>query len=330
MKLRFPFPSWQRTLKHLLPLLFLLSSVAVLLAGSPTSATVQLPRQEIRGVWMTSNDFDILMDRDKVRNAVSQLARLNLNTIYPVVWNSGYVLYESAVAQQMGIQPFVRKGIQGHDLLSELISQAHQQGLLVIPWFEFGFMAPPTSELTLKHPDWITQRRDGSQNWVGAAGEVVWLNPFRPEVQQFITDLVLEAIAKYNLDGIQFDDHASLPNEFGYDKYMIDLYVKETKKHPPDNPQDPAWVRWRADKITAFMVKLHQAVKARKPEAIFSISPNYYDYAYKAHLQDWLAWVQQNIVDELIVQVYRPDLPSFLAQLVRPEIQATPSRSLLL
>jgi uncharacterized lipoprotein YddW (UPF0748 family) len=58
-------------------------------------------------------------------------------------------------------------------------------------------------------------------------------------------------------------------------------------------------MRWRADKITAFMVQLNQAVKARKPNAIFSISPNYYDFAYKFQLQDWLAWVRQNIVDEL-------------------------------
>jgi uncharacterized lipoprotein YddW (UPF0748 family) len=33
--------------------------------------------------------------------------------------------------------------------------------------------------------------------------------------------------------------------------------------------------------------------------------------------------VRQGLVDELIVQVYRPDLPSFLKQLERPEIQET-------
>jgi uncharacterized lipoprotein YddW (UPF0748 family) len=69
------------------------------------------------------------------------------------------------------------------------------------------------------------------------------------------------------------------------------------------------------------MVQLHQAVKAKKPKAIFSLSPNYYDFAYKMHLQDWLGWLRKNIVDELVVQVYRPDLPSFQTQIVRPEIQ---------
>ncbi|MBW4545706.1 MAG: glycoside hydrolase family 10 protein [Symplocastrum torsivum CPER-KK1] len=329
MKLRFMPRGWWRFLKYL-SLLLLGLFITVLFASTPTSAiaqstvpeaTTRQPLQEIRGVWMTENDHDILRDRSKMQEAVSQLARLNLNTIYPVVWNSGYVLYPSAVAQRAEIQPFVRKGLQGQDILADLITQAHRQRLLVIPWFEFGFMAPPTSELALNHPEWLTQQRDGNQTWISAAGEVVWLNPFLPEVQKFITDLVLEAVTKYDVDGIQFDDHTSLPNVFGYDRYTLALYTQETKKDAPANPQDPEWVRWRADKITAFMSQLNQAVKQRKPNAIFSVSPNPYVTAYNTYLQDWLAWVRQDIVDELIVQVYRPDLQSFLNQITRPEIQ---------
>jgi uncharacterized lipoprotein YddW (UPF0748 family) len=40
-------------------------------------------------------------------------------------------------------------------------------------------------------------------------------------------------------------------------------------------------------------------------------------------LQDWLAWVRKGIVDELVVQVYRADLQSFIEQISRPEIQET-------
>lgn len=330
MKSPFIIQSWRRLLKYLFPILILISFFTVLLVDSFTpaiteggrfSAIAQIPRQEIRGVWMTTNDFDTLKDRAKVQDAVSQLRRLNFNTIYPVVWNSGYVMYPSAIAQRAGIQPFVYKGSEGHDILADLINQAHRKGLLVIPWFEFGFMAPPTSELALNYPDWFTQKRDGSQTSISAAGEVMWLNPFLPQVQQFITNLVLETVTQYDADGIQFDDHMSLPHEFGYDQYTVALYTKETKNAPPKNSQDAAWVKWRADKITAFMVQLNQAVKQRKPQAIFSVSPNYYDFAYKFHLQDWLSWIRQNIVDELIVQVYRPNLQSFVANISRSEIQ---------
>ncbi|MEH2252078.1 glycoside hydrolase family 10 protein [Nostoc sp.] len=344
MKLSFLVQSWRRRctaacrqtlLKYLFPILIFISFVTVLLVDSFTpaiieggrfSAIAQLPRQEIRGVWMTTNDFDTLKSHDKVQDAVSQLQQMNLNTIYPVVWNSGYVMYPSALAQRAGIQPFVYKGSDGHDILADLITQAHHKGLLVIPWFEFGFMAPPTSELALNYPDWFTQKRDGSQTSISGAGEVMWLNPFHLQVQQFITNLVLETITQYDADGIQFDDHMSLPYEFGYDQYTVALYTHETNNAPPTDAQDATWVQWRADKITAFMVQLNQAVKQRKPQAIFSLAPNYYDFAYKFHLQDWLSWMRQNIVDELIMQVYRPDLQSFVANISRPEIQEAQQR----
>ncbi len=312
---------YKTLLKSLFPLLVLISFVTVLLVNSPVPAIAQFTRQEIRGVWMTTNDFNTLKNRDKVQDAVNQLRRLNFNTIYPVVWNSGYVMYPSAVARHAGIQPFVLRGSDGHDILTDLTTQAHRQNLLVIPWFEFGFMAPPSSELALNHPEWLTQTRDGSQISMSTAGEVAWLNPFHPQVQQFITNLVLEIVTQYDVDGIQFDDHMCLPSEFGYDKYTVALYTKETKKSPPANSQDPEWMLWRANKITAFMMQLNQAVKARKHNAIFSVSPNYYDFAYKFHLQDWLTWVRLNIVDELIVQVYRPNLQSFLENISRPEIK---------
>jgi uncharacterized lipoprotein YddW (UPF0748 family) len=69
-------------------------------------------------------------------------------------------------------------------------------------------------------------------------------------------------------------------------------------------------VKWRADRITAFMTQLAQSVRAARPGALISISPNYYDFAYKLQLQDWRSWVQQGIADELLVQIYRTDLES--------------------
>jgi uncharacterized lipoprotein YddW (UPF0748 family) len=192
---------------------------------------------------------------------------------------------------------------------------------LVIPWFEFGFMAPPTSELAMSRPEWLTQQRNGIKEWKGAAGEVVWLNPFLPEVQQLIRNLVMEVVDRYDIDGIQFDDHLSLPREFGYDAYTTALYQKEQKKAPPADVKDPDWVKWRADKLSAFVAQLNQAIKSRKPNLIFSISPNPYDTAYRAYLQDWLGWVRNDWVDEIVVQNYCSDLASFTQQLTDPALQ---------
>ena len=282
--------------------------------------------QELRGVWLTGNDMTVLRDRERMQATVQQLADLQFNRLYVVVWNGGMAFYPSAVSQGRGYQDFNYQGLQGQDVIAELTTAGRQRGLLVVPWFEFGFMAPPDSELARRHRDWLTQKRDGTLTSISAAGEVVWLNPFRPEVQQLITELVLEVVNQYSADGIQFDDHMSLPREFGYDPYTVALYRKDTGKPPPANADDPAWVQWRANRITAFMQRLSQAIREARPGARISISPNYYDFAYKLQLQDWRRWVEKGIADELLIQIYRSDLNSYLPELSKPEVDAAKRR----
>jgi len=292
-------------------------------AVQPSAAPQQA---ELRGVWLTANDMPVLRDRERMQGAVARLAELGFNTLYPVVWNGGMAYYPSNVVIERQIQDFSYRGLQGQDVLSELIAEGRRQRLLVIPWFEFGFMAPLDSQLARRNRAWLTQKQDGGLTSISAAGEVAWLNPFRPEVQQLITDLVLEVVGTYGADGIQFDDHMTLPREFGYDPFTTALYRRETGRNPPANPADAAWVKWRADKITAFMDRLSKAVRARRPGAVVSIAPNYYDFAYKLQLQDWLTWVRRGIADELLVQIYRQDMSSYTPHLVRPEVQESRRR----
>lgn len=296
-----------------------------ILAGSLMQPTLAAP-QELRGVWLTANDMPVLRDRSSMQATVNQLADLQFNRLYVVVWNGGMAYYPSPISEGRGFQNFSYRGLQGQDVIGELIAAGRSRELAVLPWFEFGFMAPPDSEIAQRHRAWLTQRRDGTITSISAAGEVVWLNPFRPEVQKLITELVLEVIKQYNADGIQFDDHMSLPRDFGYDPFTVELYRKETGKHPPANPDDPGWVKWRADRLTSFMARLSKSVREAQPNAIISVSPNYYDFAYKLQLQDWRSWVKQGIADELLIQIYRSDLDSYLPQLTKPEVQESSQR----
>jgi len=291
----------------------------------PPITPPRIPTQEIRGAWMTNIDSEVLFNSRLLQDAMQDLDRLNFNTVYPVVWNWGYTVYSSQVAKRVighAIDPRY-PGLQDRDPLAELAALGRQKGISVIPWFEFGMMAPADSELATRYPDWLSQRQDGSKIWMQGEYQRVWLNPFKPEVQQFILELVDEIISRYNVDGIQFDDHFGLGVEFGYDPYTVALYKQENGgKEPPQNPKDPAWVKWRADKITEFMARIHQRVKARKNYAIVALSPNSYKFAYENSLQDWHTWRQRGYVEELMLQVYRTDLQSFQAELMQPEIQS--------
>lgn len=303
----------------------------------PTKST-----REIRGVWITNVDSDVLFTRDRLATAIKDLRQLNFNTIYPVVWNWGYTTYPSKVAKRIVGSSFMPKqaagilinrqlrrseGLEGRDVLKEVVTQGHKQGIAVIPWFEFGFMLPGTSDpagsdFAKLHPDWLTQKQDGGTLWKEGKDPRVWLNPFKPEVKKFIIDLVVEVVGKYDVDGIQFDDHFGLPSEFGYDKFTVDLYQREHQgKLPPKDPKNEEWINWRADKITILMRDLFVAIKAVKPKAIVSISPNPQTFAKSFFLQDWAKWERQGLVEELLIQVYRDNLTTFIGELQKPEVK---------
>ncbi len=280
---------------------------------------------EIRGVWLTNIDSEVLFDRDGLPQAIADLAQLGFNSLYPTVWNWGYTLYPSRVARNVtGFDRDPRpeaKGLRGRDMLAEMVSAGHRHQQAVIPWFEFGFMAPANSELAQRRPQWLTQRPDSTTVWMEGIYPRVWLNPFHPEVQQFIQDLVLEIVTRYDVDGIQLDDHFGLPNDFGYDPYTLNLYQQENPGQPRPAPTDPNWVRWRANKITGFMRQLFTAIKAQKRQVLVALSPNPYEFAYNAHLQDWLTWEREGLIEELIVQIYRSDRQRFIEELAQPSLR---------
>jgi uncharacterized lipoprotein YddW (UPF0748 family) len=307
-------------------------SMAIVIFVSPASypqtpfqvGTRKTQTTELRGVWLTNIDSNVLFGRDRLSAALQRLHQLNFNTVYPTVWNWGYTLYPSAVAQrEIGRSLDPEPGLKGRDILKEIVTSGHQKGMGVIPWFEFGFMAPADSQLALRHPNWLTSRRNGSQIWQEGKHDRVWLNPFRPDVQQFIQDLIVEIVSKYDIDGIQFDDHFGLPSEMGYDAFTVKQYMQEhAGKRPPNNPQDPEWLRWRANKITDFMKRMFQAVKARKQNCLISISPNPLRVSYDLFLADWQDWERQGLIEELILQVYRNDLKAFTIELALSEVQS--------
>ena len=281
--------------------------------------------RELRGVWLTNVDSDVLFEPAKTEEAIALLAKANFNTIYPTVWNWGYTLYPSEISKEFtGLDLDPTEGLQGRDVLAEIVELGHERGMSVIPWFEFGFMAPADSELATRHPEWLTSRQDGSTIWwEGDVHQRVWLNPLRPDVQDFMTNLLVEIVDNYEIDGIQLDDHFGYPSELGYDDYTVELYQQEHDgKSPPKDPKDKAWVQWRADKITDYVETLFHTLKEHNPDAIISVSPNPQHFSLNSFLLDWHRWERKGLIEELIVQVYRDRHDSFIRELEQPEIQA--------
>jgi uncharacterized lipoprotein YddW (UPF0748 family) len=326
--------------------------------------SLPVPERELRGVWLTNIDSQVLFSTEALESGINRLADLNFNTLYPTVWNWGYTLYPSATARReigddqhlyADLSTPALEATQGErDMMQEVVDFGHARGMAVIPWFEFGFMAPADYELYRRHPDWFTQVRvepasleeanevSPEGNGVEGLAETTdptatdpgiwleggvlprrWMNPFHPAVQKFQLELINDLVSNYEVDGFQFDDHLGLPVEFGYDPYTINLYRSEHGgAEPPADPRDAEWMAWRANKISNFLAEVYKLVKDRRPNAVVSISPNPYPFAYVNYLQDWPEWVERGVVDELIIQIYRDDNDRFIWEMNKPSAQA--------
>lgn len=283
---------------------------------------VKVSLQELRGIWLTNIDSEILYSRQNLRQGFQQLKNLGFNTIYPVVWHSGYTLYPSPVAQKIcGAAVIPNSNFTHRDLLAEIIEEAKPFDLRVIPCFEFGLMSLPNSPLALQHPDWLTADRQNNK----ILKDRVWLNPCRTEVQEFLAALIADAVERYEVDGIQLDDNFGFPTVLGFDSFSQMLYQQENQGQPmPQTSEDPQRQQWCCAKLTSVLQRIVERVKAKR-DCVISLSPNPWRFARRNYHADWRTWRQMGLVEELIVQLYRTDFNAFVADLDEPELVAARS-----
>ncbi len=294
----------------------LLVSLCLLLTGSTLAAT------PVRGVWVAGPQHNQFWNsREAMRAELQGFKAAGLNTVYAVMWMQGRTLYPSNVMEKLtGRRQLAR--FAERDALQELIDEAQPLGLRVIAWMEFGFashyqpVAVKGEELLDRFPHWAALGRDGKPL---VKNGFAWMNAFDPEVQKLLTDLCLELVRGYpKLDGIQGDDRLpALPSSAGHNPALLAAYRAEhAGRAPPDSDQDPAWLQWRADRLTAFLRQLRAALKAERPALVLSFSPSPYPWGLQEYLQDWPTWLKEGLVDELLPQLYRRDLPAYQRLLI--------------
>jgi len=268
----------------------------------------------LRGVWVTTTASAALNSRANIKEMVTNCKVAGINNIFMVVYNNQRTMYPSTVMNRLIGRPIL-ESMAGRDPLQECIEEAHAQGLKVHAWFEYGFAASFSANggaIVAAKPNWAS--RNSSGNLVVKNG-FDWLNALHPEVQQFMTDLFIEVATKYNVDGLQGDDRMpAMPTEGGYDPYTVDLYKAENGgASPPANFANASWINWRANKLTDYLRRLRNEVKAIKPTIKFTVSPSPFPFGLTEYLQDWPKWVDSGYVDAILPQCYRYDINAYNA-----------------
>lgn len=252
------------------PALFLAVLLTVGACHRSPARTAQ-PQDRIRGVWLTDVGTMALTYSTLLDEALHHLSQSGYNRVYFSVYGLRGQLYPT---QQRG------EAIPKLPVINPMASMAREsrrQGLKPYAWFEYGLMLPAHDLVVQRNPDWLLTMANGEQIIPNHGIAMVWLDPGHPGVQDYILGHIDDILREEALAGIQLDDHWAVPRQFGD----------------------------RRRELTALTKKVQERIKAKNPDLELSLSPNTYRFSLNEYNQDWLSWVRQGIIDEVIVQVYR-------------------------
>jgi uncharacterized lipoprotein YddW (UPF0748 family) len=103
-------------------------------------------------------------------------------------------------------------------------------------------------------------------DWVVTYGGKLFYNPGLPEVRAFVEDAMLDAVAKYPVDGVHFDDYF-YPYPVAGQTFDDDAAYDEHGGGFPDR------AAWRRDNIDRLVRETADRVKEVRAGARFGISP---------------------------------------------------------
>jgi uncharacterized lipoprotein YddW (UPF0748 family) len=177
-------PRRARVVAGRLPAIGLAAALAIGLCSAAPAAAPQL-----RGIWMHANFIRTPAEADR---CVDKLQRANFNAVFLLVWYwGGQASFQTQFCPMLeGVQP-------GYDPLQYMIRECRRRQIEVHAWFVNGaYGAPKPRSVLDRHPDWVVQG-DGRAD--------LWYDFGQPEVRRFQSDLMIETLTKYDLDGIHFD-----------------------------------------------------------------------------------------------------------------------------
>ncbi|GAB2855127.1 family 10 glycosylhydrolase [Streptomyces deserti] len=259
---------------------FAVTALATLAAGGGVAATAamagteQHPRRaplELRGMWIATvanRDFPsrtgltAAEQRAELIGLFDLAVRNRLNTVVfqvrpaaDALWPSPYEPWSQYLTGTQGAAP-------GWDPLGTAVQEAHARGLELHAWFNPYRVAAhgDLTRLVASHP------ARAHPDWVVTYGGKLYYNPGLPEARAFVQDAMLDAVRKYPVDAVHFDDYfypypvagQTFDDDAAYDRYGAAF---------PDR------AAWRRDNINKLVLEMAARIKQIRPAARFGISP---------------------------------------------------------
>ncbi|MER5177887.1 family 10 glycosylhydrolase [Streptomyces sp. NPDC002896] len=226
---------------------------------------------EMRGMWLATianidwpsrPGLSAAQQRTELLRHLDRAVSRQLNTVILQVrptadafWPSPYEPWSASLTGIQGRHP-------GWDPLGTAVTEAHRRGLELHAWFNPYRVANhgDLSRLSSRHP----ARRH--PEWVVKYGGKLVYNPGLPEVRDFVQTAMLDAVRRYPVDAVHWDDY--------FYPYPVAGEVFDDaaayRRYGSGFPNRAAWRRDNTDQLVRGMAA---RIKQVRPGVRFGISP---------------------------------------------------------
>ncbi|HJN18271.1 MAG TPA: family 10 glycosylhydrolase, partial [Armatimonadota bacterium] len=178
----------------------------------------EVPEKPYMAAWAHASRMGTQATADE---AIAIAERAKLDALYLLVWHWAEASYETDLAPMRGDVD------EGFDPLGYMVDECHERGIEVHAWYVNGSSGSPKSGgLFAEHPDWRMVNAAGSAKW--------WYDLGKAEVRAFQSDLMIDVLERYDVDGIHFDYIRHSSRETCY----CDPCVSQFREQ---HGMDPAW-----------------------------------------------------------------------------------------
>ncbi len=266
---------------------------------------VLLIQAEIRAIWATVWDLDT---PQKIDALVQDVHENNLNQILAEVRYRGDTMYVPNRSENTYHNPekpcYVLKD-KDFDPLQYLLEKAAKHNIEIHAWVTV-FVATThilsdlqSSHIFFKHPDWITIDKDGFQMPYNSH-EGAFVDPGIPEVQDYLTNVLLDLVTNYNLDGLHLDYIRYPSPKYGYNSISRNIYSSQVEFETKSS-----WKKWKEEQINRFVKRVYVEAKNIRPELKISaaVMANV-RYARGDYSQNWPKWLEEGYLDSAYLMAY--------------------------
>ncbi len=294
-------------------------AVATGRSASACPTDIHAQKQQFRAVWIASvanidwpsrPGLSAEQQKAELRGWYDMAVAQNHNAVVVQVRPTADAFWPSSVEPWSKYLTGTQGKDPGYDPLAFAVQEAHQRNLEFHAWFNpYRITMNTTTDVAALVP---THPARLHPEWTIAYGGKLYYNPGVPEARQFVESAIMDAVTKYDIDAVHFDDY--------FYPYPVANVPFQDQAQYAAYGNGMSLADWRRDNINKLITELGSQIKAAKPWVKFGVSPfavwmnksnDPNGSATQAGAQtytdlyaDTRRWVQEEWIDYVAPQVY--------------------------